>query len=188
MKIGTEDKRKLLWMIALLVIAIPLALYNFSSLFGSRSASASRAQAGQPKKPGTPLENLDPTPRLDILEASRKIKYEGGSRNIFRMEEVRITPPIAPPRPQPTPPQQAAYTPPPTPPPINLKFYGLASSPGDPTKIFLMQGEDIFVAQEGDIINRRYKILQITATADSATVLVEDMLTGNRQPIQLARS
>ncbi|HYL94057.1 MAG TPA: hypothetical protein VEW69_12975 [Alphaproteobacteria bacterium] len=187
MKIGTDDKRKLWWMVALLAIAIPLALYNFSSLFGSRSASASRAQAGQTKKPGTPLENLDPTPRLDILEASRKIKYEGGSRNIFRMEEVRITPPIAPPRPQQTAPPQTAYVPAP-PPPINLKFYGLASSPGDPTKIFLMQGEDIFVAQEGDIINRRYKILQITATADSATVLVEDMLTGNRQPIQLVRS
>lgn len=187
MKIGTEDTRKLRWMIVLLAIAIPLALYNFSSLFSSRSASPNRAQASQPKKPGALLENLDPTPRLDILEASRKIKYEGGSRNIFRMEEVRITPPIAPPRPQPTPQPPVAYTPPP-PTPINLKFYGLASSPGDPTKIFLMQNEDIFVAQEGDIINRRYKILQITATADSATVLVEDMLTGSRQPIQLSRS
>ncbi len=53
--------------------------------------------------------------------------------------------------------------PPPT--PIPLKFFGFASKPGEPKKIFLQQGEDIFVAGEGEIVNRRYKVLRISPTS-----------------------
>src|SRR5678815_133330 len=63
---------------------------------------------------------------------------------------------------------------PPTP-PINLKFFGFASKPGQPKKIFLSQGEDVFIAGEGDIIDRRYRILHITPVS----VEVEDVLNNN---------
>jgi hypothetical protein len=53
---------------------------------------------------------------------------------------------------------------PPTPPPIPLKFYGFASQPGEAKKVFLSQGEELWVAGEGEIVNRRYKIVRITPT------------------------
>jgi hypothetical protein len=69
----------------------------------------------------------------------------------------------------------------PPPPPINLKFFGFASKPGEAKRIFLSKGEDIFVAGEGDIVDRRYKILRISP----ASVDVEDLLNNNRQSIPL---
>ena len=66
---------------------------------------------------------------------------------------------------------------PPPPPPINLKFFGFANKPGEAKKIFLSQGEDVFIAGEGDIVDRRYRILHITPVS----VEVEDVLNNNRQ-------
>ena len=72
---------------------------------------------------------------------------------------------------------------PPPPPPINLKFFGFANKPGEPKKIFLSQGEDVFIAGEGDIVDRRYRILHITPVS----VEVEDVLNNNRQSIPLTQ-
>jgi hypothetical protein len=181
-KIGAENKKQLYWMIALLVIAIPLLIYNFSGLFGTSAAAPPAPGAGQPKKPGATqlaTNTLDPTLHLEVLDASRKVKYEAGGRNIFRMEAIPIPKPIAPvvtATPIPTPP------PPPPPPPIPLKFYGFASKANEPKKVFLEEGTNTFIAKQGDIVDRRYKVIQIQNTA----VVIEDVLTNNRQTIQLS--
>jgi hypothetical protein len=185
-KIGTEETNKFRAMVALLVLAL------LSVIYGVRSSSPDAAAASPPstaataaiaKKSGLQVrENTpDPTVRTDLLLASQT-KYEGGKRNIFRMEELAPPPqqkPIVPVRPDQQQ-QQQPPTPPP-PPPINLKFFGFSSKPGEPKKVFLSEGDDIFVAVEGEIINRRYKILQINNTS----VMVEDMLTNYKQPIPL---
>jgi hypothetical protein len=116
---------------------------------------------------------------LDVLDASRRVKYEAGGRNIFRMEappppkvvaDVRMTPtPIPSPTPTPLP-------------PIPLKFYGFASKANEPKKVFLEEGANTFIAKQGDIVDRRYKVIQIQNTA----VVIEDVLTNNRQTIQLS--
>ena len=67
------------------------------------------------------------------------------------------------------------------PPPINLKFFGFASKPGEPKKIFLSQGEVVFIAAEGDIVDRRYRVLHISPGA----VDIEDVLNNNKQSIPL---
>jgi hypothetical protein len=73
---------------------------------------------------------------------------------------------------------------PPSAPPIPLKFYGFASSPGEPKKIFLKQGEDVFVAGEGEIVNRRYKVIRISPTS----VEIQDMVySGPPQNIPLTQ-
>ena len=72
---------------------------------------------------------------------------------------------------------------PPPPPPINLKFFGFANKPGEPKRIFLSQGEDVFIAGEGDIVDRRYRILHISPVS----VEVEDVLNNNRQTIPLTQ-
>ena len=54
---------------------------------------------------------------------------------------------------------------------------------GEPKKIFLSQGEDVFIATEGDIIDRRYKVLRIYPMS----VEIEDVLNNNRQQIPLTQ-
>ena len=74
-------------------------------------------------------------------------------------------------------------TPPPAP-PIPLKFYGFASSPGEPKKIFLKLGEDVFVAGEGEIVDRRYKVVRISNTS----VEIQDVVnSGPPQNIPLTQ-
>jgi len=69
-------------------------------------------------------------------------------------------------------------------PPIPLKFYGFASSPGEPKKIFLKLGEDVFVAGEGEIVDRRYKVIHISNTS----VEIQDVLnSGPAQNIPLTQ-
>ena len=71
----------------------------------------------------------------------------------------------------------------PPPPPITLKFFGFANRPGETKKVFLSQGEDVFIAAEGDIVDRRYRVLHISPTA----VDVEDVLNNNRQSLPLTQ-
>jgi len=46
---------------------------------------------------------------------------------------------------------------------------------------FLLHGEDVFLASDGDIVQRRYKVLTVSANS----VLVEDMSNNNRQTLPL---
>src|ERR1700704_1304283 len=177
------------WMIALLALALLVGIYNFVD-FGTSSAAspspASSTPGTQPaRKPNSPQladSTLDPRLRLDILAVSQNKKYETGGRNIFRMEEAPI----------PTmsgrgglagmgPPAPATPTPPPPPPPIPLKFYGFASKSNEPKRIFLADEGEVFVARQGDIVERKYKIVQINNT----NVIIEDVLNSNRQTVQL---
>lgn len=189
MKIGAQDKKKVTLMAVLLVIAIPLAIHSFGS-FGSSTpqppaapqpASTSTTRPAQ-KKSGIPAvreNNLDPRLRTDILIASQKIDYTGGERNIFRVKEVPVQIPTAAapirtytaPQPLPEPPK----------PQIPLTFYGFSNRPGEPKKAFLKEGDNIFVAMEGDVVERRYKIVKITNTS----IVVEDILNNNQQIIGL---
>jgi hypothetical protein len=138
-------------------------------------------------KPGRTSEgeNLDPTLRLDLLASSENTQYEGAGRNIFvsQKEEVEIPKPVAPVNTDAPAPVYVAPQPQP-PPPIPLKFYGFASSPGEPKKIFLKNGDDVFVAGEGEIVDRRYKVIRISATS----VEIQDMVySGPPQMISLTQ-
>jgi hypothetical protein len=104
------------------------------------------------------LNAFGPTLRSERLEFSEGIKYEGTGRKMFRIEIPALR---TPPRPKP-PPLPATKSSPPT---VRLMYFGFASTAGDAKRIFLSEEGDVFVAREGDIINRRYKILHITPTA-----------------------
>ena len=189
MKIGAENKKQLRIMIVLLAILLLVGIYNFVDFGTSSAASPAPATSTQgaqaAKKPGAaPIvdNTLDPRLRTDILAASQNKKYEAGGRNIFKMEELKpvektiasVRQPYGP-EPPPTP------TPTPPPPPIPLKFYGFASKGSDPKRIFLDDEGEVFVAKQGDIIERKYKVVQINNTS----VIIEDVLNSNRQTIQL---
>jgi hypothetical protein len=188
-KIGVENKKQVRWMIVLLALALLVGIYNFVDFGTSSAASPAPASSTQvtqaTKKSSAPRlsdSTLDPRLRLDILAVSQNKKYEAGGRNIFRMEEAKIPAvdasvrkgPMGP-EPPPTP------TPTPPPPPIPLKFYGFASKPNEPKRIFLADEGEVFVARQGDIVERKYKIVQINNT----NVIIEDVLNSNRQTVQL---
>jgi hypothetical protein len=190
MQLGTENRNKTIAAGVLLGLALILvARWIFSSPgtpthastrasaeSGTRAEATARASAGNRKPLGAP-RSLDPTLRYDWLKATEDTKYTGSGRNIFRAQ-VDIPKPVVSVAPHPVVPVNPG---PPPPPPINLVFFGFANKPGEPKKVFLSQGDDVFIAKEGDIIDRRYKILRITPVS----VEVEDVLNNNRQSIPL---
>ena len=124
------------------------------------------------------LAALDPTLRLDLLEKSRQVKYQGTSRNIF---QFYTPPPQVPMVPAPTPATagQSASAPAAN---IPWKFYGIAVRPDTAEKkAFLTNGEEIFIGQEGDLIAKQYKILRIGVN----TIELEDTRSHLRQQLPL---
>jgi hypothetical protein len=197
-QLGLENKKKATWAAVLVVLAIVASAWEFIPMFTGSSTPASSAQAAAPlithsttrpgKKSGKKprIENLDPTLKLDLLASSEKTQYEGNGRNIFvsQAETVVIPHPMTPG----TDGQQAGSTyvtpTPPQAPPIPLKFYGFASRPGEPKKIFLKLNEDVFVAGEGEIVDRRYKVVHISPTS----VQIQDVVnSGPPQTIPLTQ-
>jgi len=191
-KLGAENRNKLIVSLVLAGIAILLVGRSFFAsgpVPGNPEAAAPttptrverpapRNRTRRDRKVAMAPQSIDPTLRTDWLKVSEGQKYEGAGRNIF-MAQVEIPKPM----PQEIPKQVEVPQGPPPPPPINLKFYGIASKPGEPKRVFLSQGEDIFIATEGDIIDRRYKVLHITPTQ----VEIEDVLNNNRQNIPLTQ-
>jgi hypothetical protein len=102
---------------------------------------------------------------------------------------VKEPPPIIPKTPAQIAQEQAAAQqnsgppPPPPPPPITLKYYGYTAQRADGHKrAFFLDGDDIFVAAEGDLVKRRYKIVRIGVNS----VVVEDTQFNNTQTLALA--
>ena len=196
MKLGSENRTQLLAAIGLGVVAVALMATRFIGSFAPGSSSAATpplpvatatiptpANSGKNRTAGNksnPARTLDPTLRLDLLKVSEDTKYAGTGRNIFKVFVEPPPKPIVPVitrQPDPGPP------PPPPPPPINLRFYGFATPAGGAKRIFLAQNEDVFIAKEGDIVNRRYKIARISPNG----VEILDVLSNNRQIIPLTQ-
>ena len=194
MELGTKNKKEVIALIVLGVVGLfTTGRWLLSSPASAPVAGPPIASASAPKPPVRRTSSgkivkvteprLDPTLDLDLLRQNEQIKYAGNARNIFvagsvapmgdgttdhgkkQVKEAYVPPP------------------PPPPPPIELKFFGFASKPGEPKKIFLSHGEDIFIASEGDIVNRRYRVLHISPMA----VDIEDVLNNNRQSIPLTQ-
>ena len=202
MKVGAEDRRKVavagvLMVAALLLVGRMLLVDSGPSASAPPSLEQSSALANQPaarltprrlakgKKAPAPTLNLDPRLRLDLLKSSEEITYAGTGRNIFlSYEEASIPKPVASAR-LPGKPEAANQPPPgpPPPPPINLKFFGFANKPGQARKVFLVKGQDVFIAGEGDIVDRRYKVLRI----GPSFIELQDVLNNQRQSIPITQ-
>lgn len=201
MKVGAENRTKLIAASALGVLAVVLLAYEFSGWFSGSSSSAAapvststdlekpaarRPSSSKAAKVATAKQDsarsLDPTLRLDLLKASEDTKYQGTGRNIFKMF-VEIPHVVKNPV-QPAP-QVVAQgpPPPPPPPPSNLKFYGFATPQGGIKRIFLIKNSDVFVAKEGEIVDRRYKVVRISPNS----VEILDVLSNNRENIPLTQ-
>ena len=136
---------------------------------------------------------IDPTLRLDLLAKVQSVMLGGGERNLFQFGAA--PPPPKPPEPKIIPklglpaasaaaaaaggaPVAAA---PPPPPPIPLKFYGYSSRGQTDKRAFFLDGEDIIVASEGQMIKSRYKVIRIGINS----VVVEDVQFQHQQTLPL---
>jgi hypothetical protein len=191
-KLGIENRKQVIWLAVLGVIALLMLGREFwpsspaATPVTAQPTSTATRPGGRRTASGKALlavePRLDPTLDLNRLRQSEEIKYAGNGRNIFVAGSVAIEKLKA----NGTTDKQASlHQPPPIlpPPPITLKFFGFANRPGETKKVFLSQGEDIFVAAEGDIVDRRYRVVHISPTA----VDVEDVINNNRQSLPLTQ-
>jgi hypothetical protein len=142
---------------------------------------------------GTDVSRIDPTLKLELLAKLQGVPMEGGTRSLFEFSQ----PPAPPPPPvkpiKPGPVTTAEAKPPetaqpkvepakPPAPPIPLKFYGYVNNTrGGTRRAFFLDGDEIFVAGENDLIRNRYKIIRIGVNS----AVVEDTTNKNQQTLPL---
>jgi hypothetical protein len=192
-KLGIENRKKVIALGVLGAIAVAMFAYEFwpSSSTAAPAAvqtTAITAKPGMRRSPSGRMvaavePRLDPTLDLNLLSQSEQIKYAGNGRNIFMLGSVPIEIPKKSGNTDTLAGGPRALPAIPPPPAITLKFFGFANRPGETKKVFLSQGEDIFIASEGDIVDRRYRVLRISPTA----VDIEDVLNNNRQSLPLTQ-
>jgi hypothetical protein len=141
---------------------------------------------------------IDPTIKLGLLAKVQNVTMDGGVRNIFQFgQAVPLTEaagggPIPKVKPLALTNQVSATQkpldlgppPPPPAPPIPFKYYGYSAVKGDTRKrAFFLDGDDIIVAWEGDLIKNRYKVVHIGLRS----VEMEDtQFKNNKQSLPLA--
>lgn len=179
MRIGIEDRAKAGVAVGLLLLGFGLIVrwaagtHSFEASDGDKSIRLSGSESARDPRHSV---SFDPMLHLDLLRATEELRYAGAGRDIFRtvLEEnssnrkQRWEPQ------QPDPPKAKVTI------PIPLAFFGFSRKEGT-RFIFLLKGEDVLIAREGDIVDRRYKIVKVMPNA----VEIEDLLSNERQKLWL---
>jgi len=172
----------------------PAPVSSTSANSGRTAASRRTSQEFRPvwkRKTALNTSSIDPKLRLDLLAKVQSVEIGQAERNLFQFGVAAA--PALPKEPGhiiPKTPEQirreqeaaiAAAGPPP-PPPIPLKYYGYTAQRVDGHKrAFFLDGDDIFVAAEGDVVKRRYKVVRIGINS----AVVEDTQLNNTQTLPL---
>jgi hypothetical protein len=201
-KLGIENRKQTIWAAALGVVALLIIGYWFipssstiaSTASGTTEPVALPSSAARPARHGSgsaakkapPPQSLDPTLNLQQLALTEQIKYEGLGRNIFVSQAEVVIPVPQAPGATDNKKNPAGWQIPAVPalPPIPLKFFGFSNQPGEPKKVFLSKGDDVWIAGEGEIVDRRYKVVRIAPTS----VDIQDVVgSGPPQSIPLTQ-
>ena len=123
-----------------------------------------------------PLTIENPSLRRDKLRDSQQTEYKSSGRDLFS-DAIVQPPPVRKKTPPPVVPQGPVVPPPPEPPKLPVKFYGYTSVPNSTTKrAFLTDGDEIYIAGEGDTLLGRYRILKI----NNSSLEFEEISSGMR--------
>ena len=183
MKAGVENRKKTVGAISLMALALLLAgrLFLPSETLTHHPTDATRTYSVQPNAAAGSITgnsfSLDPTLHYAQLELTENERYMGSGRNIFRSEREHV--------PKQTPPVRAQVPPSPIPQAsesrIPLRFFGFVSMLDIPRKAFLGVGDAVFVAREGEVVDRRYRVVKI----DANSVEVEDLIEHSKHTLSL---
>jgi hypothetical protein len=184
-------------------LAVQPPTYSDSAAEGARTAPRSRVRSEEwhpvvhPKSKEDEINpaTVDPTLHLELLAKVQASKPAGADRNLFEFgakpKEVamlkgpepvvtgpkRMGPPELPPLPPPPGPP-----PPPPLPALDAKYYGFASpAKSGRRRGFFMDGENILIKAEGEMLIGHYKIVKLEA----GSVVVEDMDSKRTRTLQM---
>ena len=146
---------------------------------GSRGGGGAVAGVGA-KKLATSASSLDPTLDATAMLRTESLVYTGSGRNIFSATYTPALTAVSLPRNVPSarpgrPFISQGPVGPPQPGPIPLKFFGTAQRGHGAKQVFLLSGEDVYLASVGDIVAKRYKIDQVMAFGVQVTDLVSNV-------------
>lgn len=193
--LGLENKRNVILAVVLLVglgVAVYVTFFSGPSAPPAVATSAVAVPVLKNPPPATggeaqKLSNAGIDPALDLakLAQSEDVLYAGTGRNIFSAQSAPppMPKPIISPRPNPGPAITQNIPPPrPQPPAIDLKYFGYEMDAKSKTyRAFFMHGEDVFIAQSGEIVNHRYKVGAI----HPQNVEITDLSYNNTQTLAL---
>jgi hypothetical protein len=158
---------------------------------------ASAGGSAREFRPSLKIKNIDPstidpTLHLGLLAKLKNVDVEAGTRSLFEIgaappAEIKVKEPAkiaiakaAGPVTPPTP----VIPPEPKAPPIPLKFYGFVNrTKAGEKRAFFLDGEDIVIAAEGEMVKKRYKIVRIGI--NSAVVEDTQFKSNNQQTLPL---
>jgi hypothetical protein len=204
LKLGTENKKQVIAVVALFTIVLGVGGYEIYGMFSGPAtparppvvtqkaapATSSRSSAAGTQSAGPDAQklngsNIDPTLHLDKLAMSEDVEYAGTGRNIFSADSAPSQQQIeaqlasarnnAPVVTQPVVPEK------PKPPPIDLKYFGYTQDRSKSIEAFFVRGDDVFIAKSGEIVDHRYKI----GVIQPANVDVTDLGYNNTQNLPL---
>lgn len=182
MKLGCENRKR----IVAAVVLTSLAIFFVGRLLTSSGALYFRTQATVPsvstldqnsRDTSTDSSLLDPTIRYTKLESVENERYQGSGRNIFRDAPERVRSSKVP-TPLPIPPAPAPLA---SEPKITLRYFGFVSMHDVPRKGCFGDGDAVFVASEGQIVDQRFQVLRI----DQNSVEVEDLIEHSKHTLSL---
>ncbi|OFV96054.1 MAG: hypothetical protein A3F68_01985 [Acidobacteria bacterium RIFCSPLOWO2_12_FULL_54_10] len=198
MPTATSQRIKLIAILVLVPLSIWFAYRNIiapgeSTVAASQAPSEGALQSTAPARNArnrqdrslnpSEMAAMDPTLQLELLQQSREVEYEGSSRNIFEYGAVPAAPQTTQPAPnaaQQSATDAAAAVPSAPKASIPLKFFGTSTRSGTLIKkAFLLNGDEVIIAEEGEIVDKRYKVIRIGINS----VEIEDTTNGLREEI-----
>ncbi|HEY0758547.1 MAG TPA: hypothetical protein VGD59_04740 [Acidisarcina sp.] len=204
LKTGAENKRQVAIAAALGLLVLVLVVWNIIPMLrGSSSTPQTQNAPDAPAQPPARVvntsgntsagstgaatkvahsgANLDPTLHFELMQQAESLEYTGTGRNIFSPASAplpiipKVTRPV-----RPLPEIASGPPPPPPPPAIDLKFFGY-SAQNSGRRAFLLHGDDVFIASEGDVVDHRYRVVKISPFS----VQMEDLPYHDTQTISL---
>ena len=202
-KVGAEDKKKVIAVGVLMTVAVGVAIYEFAGgpptpppapakAPVARQAPAARPAGGAtggavagPEAKKLPGSGLDPSLHLEKLALSESIEYAGDGRNIFSADSAPMIQAETPldiarnkgPQLPVEPPQPIV----PQAPAIDLHYFGYSATKDGNRKAFLSHGDDVFEASAGEIVNHRYKVVAV----ELHSIQITDLSYNNTQTLQM---
>jgi len=173
-----REWKKLAWLLALVAVLVGVNLYRPSSPAPTGVTAGVASPTGRSRTRG---EARIPDARLQLerLEHANRVAAADIERNIFEYGSAPA-PPRRVGKPQM---EEPPGPPPPAPEPRpSLRFFGFAEggTAGRP-RALLTDGEEIYVAMEGDLVLGRYRLLRV----QSSSVEVEDITRKRRWVLPL---